>query len=190
MKSVPIALAVCSRDRRRVLAFVRRHVRRIYGGGIPPPSQILLFAERNRRICGSIALDFADSLGRFPLEAIYRIDHSQTPWPFKREDIAQFGKWWTTLRGIGVCLMQAAHTHALAAGKSFGLVEVKPSIVVKVAGFGMALIEIPRAALQIHEASSRGQGYYTTPPPPQLYMFDIRANAAALTRYIELQDRE
>jgi hypothetical protein len=148
LMSVPIALAACARDRRRASAFVRRHVRRTYGG-IPPPSQILLFA---------------DSLGKFPLEAIYSIDYSQTPWPFKHEEIAQFGKWWTTLPGVGVSLMHAAHAHALVAGKSFGLVEVKPSILAKVAEFAMALSEVPRAVLQIHRVSSRGEGYYATLP--------------------------
>ncbi|HEX4961387.1 MAG TPA: hypothetical protein VF173_11150 [Thermoanaerobaculia bacterium] len=187
--AVSIVLAGCARDRRRALAFVRRHVRRTYGG-IPPPSQIVLFAERNRRICGTIALDFADSSGRFPLEAIYSIDHSQTPWPFKREEIAQFGKWWTTLPGVAVRLMHAAHAHALAEGKSCGLVEVKPPIVARVAEFGMVLLEVPGAVLQIHGVSARGEGYYATLPLPQLYMFDIRANAAALTRYIELQYRK
>ena len=57
--------AETARDQRRALGFVRRHVRRLYGG-IPPPSQIFLFAERKRRICGTIALDFSDGLEMFP----------------------------------------------------------------------------------------------------------------------------
>jgi hypothetical protein len=182
-----ITLAASSHDRRRALAFVRRHVRQRYGGIIPPPSQIMLFAEQNRRICGTIALDFADGTRRFPLEAIYRIDKARTPWAFEREKIAQFGKWWTTRPGVALYLMQAAHRHALTDGKRFGLVEAKPRIVARVGEFGMALIEVPGAALLIEGATTRGEGYYATLPPPRLYMFDIPANAAALARYIKAQ---
>lgn len=184
----PIMLVGSRQERRRVLAFVRRQVRRLYGG-IPPPSQILLFAERNHRICGTIALDFADGTGKFPLEAIYRIDYTQMPWPFQRQVIAQFSKWRTHRPGVAVRLMHAAHLHALAEGKRFGLAEAKPGIVTRVEEFGMTLIEVPGAVLQIQGMSSRREGYYATLPPPQLYMFDIRANAAALARYIKLQDR-
>jgi hypothetical protein len=184
-----IMLAGSPQERSRALAFVRRHVRRLYGGIPPPPSQILLFAEQNRRICGTIALDFSDRTGKFPLEAIYCIDYTQTPWPFERKIISQFGKWWTTLPGVAVNLMYAAHGHALAKGKKFGLVEAKPPIVARVEEFGMSLVEVKGAVLQIQGVSSRVEGYYSTLPLPQLYMFDIRANAAVLTRYIELQDR-
>ncbi len=185
--SVPIMLAESARDRRRALAFVRRHVRRLYGG-IPPPSQILLYAEHHRRICGTIALDFADTLERFPLETIYRIDYAKTPWPFERHKIAQFGKWWTARPGVAIPLMHAAHVHALEQGKRFGLVEAKSQIVTKVKEFGMSLVEVEEAILKIQGVSSRGEGYYAIPPPPRLYMFDIPINSAALARYIELQE--
>lgn len=183
--SAQIILARNPQERRRALAFVRRHVRRLYGG-IPPPSQILLFAEQSHRICGTIALDFADGTERFPLETIYRIDYAQTPWPFERKEIAQFGKWWTTLPGVAVRLMHAAHVHALTEGKKFGLVEAKPPIVARVEEFGMSLVGVKGAVLQIQGVSSRGEGYYATPPFPQLYMFDIFANAAALESCIGL----
>ena len=186
--TTPILMARSPQERRRVLAFVRRQVRRLYGDGIPPSAQILLFAEQNRRICGTIALDFAESYGKFPLEAIYRIDYAQTPWPFDRTAIAQFGKWWKTRPGIAVHLMHAAHVHALSRGKRFGLCEVKPTVLNRVEELGMTLVEVPGAILQIQGVSARSEGYYVIPPPPQLYMFDIRANTVALARYIELQE--
>jgi hypothetical protein len=178
-----ILLASGTRDRRRALAFVRRHTRQLYGG-FPPPPEILFLAERNGRVCGTIALDFADDTQRFPVEFLYRIIYSQAPWPFERARIAQFGRWWATAPGIGVRLMHAAHLHALEAGKTLGLAEAKPQIVTRVKEFGMNLTEIPGAILQSREASSRGEGYYTTPPAPRLYMFDIGANAAALSRHV------
>jgi hypothetical protein len=181
-----IVLAESRKDRRRTLAFVRRHVRRLYGG-IPPPSQILLFAEQNGRICGTMALDFAGVEDRFHLEDVYGIDYVQTPWPFERPLIAQFSKWWTTRPGVAVHLMLAAHEHALKCGKKVGLVEVKPRIVERVGEFGMVLTEVPGATLQIHGLSGRGEGYYAEPPFPKLYMFDIAANATALRWYTESQ---
>jgi hypothetical protein len=181
-----IMLAESRKDRRRALAFVRRHVRRLYGG-IPPPSQILLFAERNRRICGTMALDFAEAAGRFHLEDVYSIDYERTPRPFRRPVIAQFSKWWTTKSGVAVQLMLAAHDYAMNHGKTTGLVEVKPRIVARVREFGMALVEVPGAILRIHGMSDRGEGYYAGPPFPKLYMFDIAANAAELKRYVEIQ---
>jgi len=129
-----VRLVQTARDRRRALAFVRYHVRQLYGG-IPPPSRILFLAEHNRRICGTMALDFADSKEKFPVESIYDIDYSRTPWPFERSQIAQFSKWWTTRPGLGVRLMHTAHIYALAKGKKFGLVEVKPRIVTRVEEF-------------------------------------------------------
>jgi hypothetical protein len=177
--STQIMLARSAQERRRALAFVRRHVRRLYGG-IPPPSQILLFAERGHRICGTIALDFTDDLERFPLESIYCIDYTQTPWPFERKEISQFGKWWATRPGVAVRLMHAAHVYALAEGKKLGLVEAKPPIVERVEEFGMSLVEVKEAVLKIQGVSCRGEGYYAISPRPQLYMFDIRANATAL----------
>jgi len=178
---VVVRLAKGGRERRRVLAFVRRHVRRLYGG-IPPPSQILFFTERNHRICGTIALDFAEGSERLPLESIYQIYTAQTPWKFDRGKIAQFSKWWATEPGVAVHLMQTAHLYALREGKRFGLAEAKPPILAKVEELGMALVEIPGATLLIQGISLRGEGYYAEPPPPCLYMFDISTNAAALER--------
>lgn len=178
-----IIMARTTRDRRRALAFVRRHVRRLYGG-IPPPSQILFLAQHSGRICGTMALDFAGPERLFPLEAIYQINYSRTPWPFERERIAQFSKWWTTRPGIAVRLMHAAHVHALSESKQFGLVEVKPRIVARVEEFGMSLVEVPGAVLQTQVVSLRGEGYYQTLPPPRLYMFDLNSNTAALVRYL------
>ncbi len=184
--SPPIMLAQDVRDRRRALAFVRRHVRQLYGG-IPPPAQIFFYAEHRRRICGTIALDFAGRGEKFLLESIYGIDYDRTPWPFEREKIAQFSRWWTTRPGIGVHLMYAAHAYALGQGKRFGIVEVKPRIVARVEEFGMTLVKVAGAILQIKGESSRGERYYAIPPAPQLYMFALRANAAALARSISLQ---
>ncbi len=186
MQPVSIVPAATARDRRRALGYVRRHVRRLYGG-IPPPSQILLFAERKHRICGTIALDFAEASGKFPVEDIYRIDYARTPWPFERERIAQFGKWWVSAPGVAVRLMHAAHLHALTKGKSVGLVEAKVRIVERVKDFGMTLILVPGAVLQVQGVSARGEGYYASLPLPRLYMFDIRANVAVLARYVSLR---
>jgi hypothetical protein len=166
------------------MAFVRRNVRRLYGG-IPSPSQTYLYAERGRRICGTIALDFADDGRMLPLESLYRIDYSGTPWPFEREKMAQFSKWWVSKRGMGVNLMHAAHAYALEQGKRIGLVEVKPRIVARVAEFGMVLVEVQRAVLLIQGISSRGEGYYAGWPRPTLFMFDILANLHSLRLYLQ-----
>jgi hypothetical protein len=181
--SLSIILAESRQDRRRALAFVRGHVRKLYGG-IPPPSQVFLFSEHAKRICGTIALDFTSSLGKFLLETIYQVDYLQTPWPFDRQQIAQFSKWWATRPGVAVHLMHAAHVYALAHGKRFGLVEVKPPIVARVTELGMTLVEVPGAILRVQGVSSRGEGYYAISPLPQLYMFDIQANAIALASYL------
>jgi hypothetical protein len=186
--SILIRLAGSPQERRRALAFVRRNVRRRFGG-IPPPSEILFFAEKDSRICGTIALDFAGDAGRFHLEEIYRFDYARMPWVVNRGMIAQFGKWWAKQPGIAVRLMHSAHVHVLARGKSFGLAEAKPRIVRRVEEFGMQLVKVPGATLQVHGMSSRGEGYYATLPFPELYMFDLRTNLVALSRYIKAQEQ-
>lgn len=187
--SVSFRLAEGRLERRRVMAFVRSQARRLYGGPTPLPSQILFFAELDRGICGTISLDFADSAGKLPLESTYCFDRNRTPWRFEPEMIAQIGKWWATRPRVAVRLMHAAHVYALAAGKAFGLVEAKPRIITRVGEFGMAHVEVPGALLRIREMSSSGKGYHVTPPFPQLYMSDIRANAAALAHHIECQEQ-
>ena len=187
--SVPIMLAESPQERHRVLAFVREQARRLYGGPAPTPSQILFFAELDCGICGTISLDFADGTRKLPLESIYCFDRNQTPWPFEPEMIAQIGKWWATHPGVAVQLMHVAHVYALAAGKAFGLAEAKPRIIARVGEFGMTHVEVPGALLRTRKMSSSGKGYHVTPPPPQLYMSDIRANAAALANYIDCQER-
>lgn len=186
MNPARIILAASSRDRRRALAFVRYHVRRLYGG-TPSPSQIFLLAERNGRTCGTIALDFALSAERFPLESIYRIDFDRSPWPFERENIAQLGRWWTTRPGVAVRLMHSAHMYALANGKRLALVEAKARIIARLVEFGMAPVEVPGAVLEVRIASLRGEGYYQISPPPRLYMFDLQSNATKLEEYISRQ---
>jgi len=182
MEELRIVLASSASDRRRFAAFVRYHVRRRYGG-TPRPSQILLFAERKGRICGTIALDFADDQTRFPLEAIYQLDSD--PPPFFREETAQFGKWWATRPGASIRLMHTAHVFALSHGKRFGIAEAKPKIASYVARLGMSLQEVPGAILLAEAGLARGEGYYRMPPPPRLYMFNLTENLAALSNYME-----
>jgi hypothetical protein len=134
-------------------------------------------------MCGTIALDFVEK-GRLPLESIYCIDYGKTPWPFELESIAQFGRWCATRPGVAVRLMHAAHRHALAEGKRLGLAEAKPPIVGRVQEFGMVLVEISGATLQCQSISVQREGYYSTPPAPRLYLFDIDQNASALNIYI------
>lgn len=182
VKNTPVVISLVEKDseREEAIAFMNAIASERYRCAPPPPPEIIFVAKRDDEIVGVMALEFGDEQGVFPLEKIYKFDYRVTPWPFVRNEVAQFGRWMAKVRGISIALMYAATLYAIHQGKVYGLTEVKPYILKHTREIGIELREIPGATLVPGNIPESGKPYYLAPPPPKLYMVNLRQKEQAL----------
>ncbi|MDP3963456.1 MAG: hypothetical protein Q8Q39_03085 [bacterium] len=148
-----------------------------------PPSlpDLVFIALAGTTIVGTVALDFADDTTPFSLEKIYEFNRAETPFPFDRIRMAQYGRWMSTKPNVAAPLFYAATLYAIGLKKMLGWFELKEPIVQHMRSFGFNPVPIPSARLMPERIARKEESaYYTTDPPPTLYMVPLEHIRRAL----------
>jgi len=164
--------------------FVRRHAHARYDADPPPPPEALLAAYRRGEVVGTIGVDFtAVDTGELSLERIWSFDPANAPLPFNRQEIAQYGRWFTVEQDVSLMLVYGATIFARTHGKRSVLAEMKPGAARVLERVGIAMLPIQNAQLVLENIEESGRFYYVNGPPPQLCMADLSGvEDAALQR--------
>lgn len=169
-----IHVAKTEEQRNKALAFIKEVAWRSHKSAPPPPPQILLVASEGEVIQGTMSLDFGDN-GPLPLETIWTFNQAETPFPFIRSKLVQFGRWMAVSSGLSLTLVYAAACFSRAHGKECIVCEVKPPVFNRLAHSGIHLSPLRNAQLVLERIPQEGRPYYTTKPLPYPYMVGVQS---------------
>lgn len=180
MEPIVIGTAATARERAEAMDFIRETAFRWYRCSPPPPPQLIFTARQTGAVVGSISLDCAGETESFSLEEIHEMVYAESPWPFRRSRLVQYGRWMAKVKGISAAMIYASAVHALSLGKDYGFGETKPLIVPILEKFGLDVRLIPTRKIFIEKISEESRGYYLENPPPVIFMLNLAQVRTAL----------
>jgi len=151
-----------------------------YFGTSPGKSDIYLTAENNKKIIGTIALDFADASGMMPLEKIYTINRNKIPLPLTTENGAQFGRWISDNAAVSLALVYAAVRYSIKIGKDYGWLAHSDAVHRILTRQNVAFYLIQNADLILENVPEGDRLFYTTPPYAKCYIMRLDQAQCAL----------
>jgi hypothetical protein len=174
-------ITVVEGEEERSLAalFIEKALRRWYQCLPTALPQTVIVAKRQGKIVGTITSQFGETDEPFSLETIYKFSHTDTPFPFERKHIVQFGRWIATVDGVARFLLYASAVHALRRGCFYGLGETKPKVTGIFSAIGIALHQFP-ATICLENVPAKIRPYYQIPPQPKLCMVSLAQKHQAL----------
>ncbi len=170
------------------LAFINKIAFQRHGCKPPPAPEILFAAyDQCQKLIGTIALDFSKAGQPLPLEKIWEFDQTKIPFPFIREEIAQYGRWMSDLPGLSIMLLYVATVFAITRKKKYFFAETKPKITKIFLDLEFPIIIIPDAQLALDKIPAEGKSYYLAGKPDLLMMRLDLMQAACLKYVTELE---
>lgn len=186
MKNNPIIIKRAGKEEKNeIFNFTKLQAFKLYSCEPPPPPQIIFVAYQEHKIIGTMGLNFSQNNKPFYLENHYNFDITKTPFPFEREKIAQYGRWFSIIPNISSSLFYLTTDYAIKKNKIWGLGEMKKTIAERVMKFGVNLFLINDTELIFENIPKEEKQYYLTLPPPSLYMGDLKQIKQALWKIIE-----
>lgn len=186
-------------QRDAVLKAITQAARVRYGCDPPPALPQLLFAAyEGDTIMGSTSLDFSVDDQPLLLENSWQFNPGETPFPFVRSELVQYGRWWASLAGgqehvvgtLAPALLYVATVFARSYGKKTCLCEIKPAAVRLLEKFGVEPKEVPGAVFHLERIPPAGRAYYQEKGrPSQLHMIDLVQMEQATQKHVKAIQR-
>lgn len=164
---------VCDEEFQQALKFIRDLAQERERATPPPPPHVLFAAILEGSVVGTVGLEFGSEESPVPLEEIWEFDRSTTPFPFIRQELAQYGRWMARTKNISASLLYCAAVFAKLQGKKTCICEVKPKVAKRLREIGCRLYEIAPAKLLLDKIPESGRPYYESVPRPNPYMIDL-----------------
>ncbi len=177
---VRLCIALSESDRSEAVSFIETQMRNIYDCEPPKTKGVICIARDNDSIVGSIVLYGIEEGARFPLEDCYDFHLSDCPFPFRKSNVVQVGRWIAIRPNVSHLLLQASFQMAYDMGKRYALIEAKPYSAKRLLELGFNCQEIPDATLLEDNVrkivGEDGMKYFTQPPKPTLYMIELKSS--------------
>lgn len=154
-----------------------------------PLPRIVIIAKQKDTIFGTLALYFSKGDEPFPLEEIYKFDDKKMPYPFRRSEVVQYGRWIATAPGVSRYLLYASAVIGLRAGCIYGLAEVKPKIALRLREIGIAVHDVP-AEVNQKNIPQAIRPYYELTPSPFPCMVNLQQKRELLEPFVLKAVRE
>jgi hypothetical protein len=113
-----ITLAQGDSERQLIISFINDVYQKVYGTH-PGESDIYIVSKQDEVITGVIALDFCDTVGKMPIEYVYKIDWDEVLFPIHSHNAVQFGRWIAKDSRVSICLSYIATVYSLSLGKEY-----------------------------------------------------------------------
>ncbi len=179
MQPVHISLVRNKREREKALSFLQGMIKKWYNCAPLYLPKLVIVAKRGSEIVGTSGIEFIDGRKKFSLEVIYEFDWEKTSFPYPRSLFVECGRWAATIPDISGALLYASAVYALKHGKIYGIGEAKGRVVTRFKELGLDLHFLD-AKLLLEKISPASRNYYVVEPIPQVCMFSVEQEEAAL----------
>ncbi|MES2930825.1 MAG: hypothetical protein V4665_03530 [Patescibacteria group bacterium] len=176
-----ITLADTSFKRDQAIAYIQDIYARVYET-IPGESDVYFISHKDETMTGVIALDFADSKDKMPMESVYEIDLSEISFPVTSHNSVQFGRWIAEDPRVSVCLSYIATVYSLKLGKEYIWLTQTFKTHRVLRQKGIIFYPLTRAKLVYENIPPGDLAYYLSENCPKCYISVARQQKAALQK--------
>lgn len=179
-RNAPIIFEMAEeRNREMVLTFIRDWAFKWHKCAPPQTRGPIMVAWQNDAVVGTLAYDFANERGQFPLARHYDFEAISDYFPVTASRVVQVSRWFASIRGISHQLLCESARRLLPIGFRFMLCEGKDHSIHQLEKLGFRYTTLYGLKPNLDAIPPEEHRYYEESPSPKLILIDL-AHACTL----------